>query len=201
MPEGKWKVVCKKDGYDTAESEWMDVPPVRTDVMMSMVDHSAPAIAETEVRENGLLVRFSKYVDITTVTEKSIVLKGITGYSVLPVLHEAEDAYTDELLISGVIPAGKQTVGITAALKSYAGTAAVAAEQTVTLKEAIRRKGDLNGDNQLTVADAVLANRLLAEDSFKADASVWGAADVDSDGMVTVLDIRMLYKLLLSEET
>ena len=201
VPEGKWKVVCKKDGYDTAESEWMDVPPVRTDVMMSMVDHSAPAIAETEVRENGLLVRFSKYVDITTVTEKSIVLKGITGYSVLPVLHEAEDAYTDEFLISGVIPAGKQTVGITAALKSYAGTAAVAAEQTVTLKEAIRRKGDLNGDNQLTVADAVLANRLLAEDSFKADASVWGAADVDSDGMVTVLDIRMLYKLLLSEET
>lgn len=194
VPEGKWKVVCKKEGFDTAESEWMDVPPIRTNVLLSIVDHSAPEIAEITAHENGILVRFSKYIDMTTANAQAIRLDGVTAYSVLPVLHAPEDAYTDTFLISGAMAAGEQKVSITEALRSYAGTAAAASEKTVTLKDAIRKKGDLNGDNKCSIADAVLMNRLLAEEKTETDAAVWSAADMDSDGIITALDLRILLR-------
>ena len=204
VPEGKWKVVCTKEGYDTAETEWMDVPPIRTNVMLSMVDHSAPEIAETEIRDDGLYIRFSKYIDISTLTENSIVLKNTEGCTLLPLLHAPEDAFTDAFLITGAIPAGTYTLSVAKTVKSYAGTAAAAASKKITLEHDLRMKGDLNGDNQCTVADLVLMNRMLTEDlpdtDVFQDASVWKAADMNSDGTVTIADIRIFCKLLLENQ-
>lgn len=51
--------------------------------------------------------------------------------------------------------------------------------------------GDVNGDGVLSVADAVLLSRLLAEDTT-AEPADWSVADMDADGLLTVLDVRAL---------
>ena len=58
--------------------------------------------------------------------------------------------------------------------------------------------GDLNGDRQLTVSDAVLMQHLLSEnDAFRAsNTSSARFADMDGDGILTLLDMRQLLKKL-----
>ena len=54
---------------------------------------------------------------------------------------------------------------------------------------------DFNGDKTLSVADAVLMQRLLAEDDtlpVKLTKEMLDAADLDSDGVLTMTDLRLL---------
>lgn len=56
-----------------------------------------------------------------------------------------------------------------------------------------RVTGDINGDRQLTVADAVLMARICAEDTAVQNAQ---PQDVDGDGYITVTDVTELLKML-----
>lgn len=55
--------------------------------------------------------------------------------------------------------------------------------------------GDLNGDGVRSVADAVLLSRILAEDETVVAAD-FSQADVDADGLWTILDVNALLALL-----
>ena len=56
VPEGWWQVRYALEGYDSAESEWMVVPPIRTEVNQAMVS-DAPAAARLRYsQEAGFLV-------------------------------------------------------------------------------------------------------------------------------------------------
>ncbi|MEA3324225.1 MAG: dockerin type I repeat-containing protein [Euryarchaeota archaeon] len=54
------------------------------------------------------------------------------------------------------------------------------------------QKGDLNGDNQITTADAVIALAIAAGGSASCDAATLAAADVSGDNRVTSLDALMI---------
>jgi len=54
------------------------------------------------------------------------------------------------------------------------------------------QKGDLNGDNQITLADAAIALRLAADGSASCDAATLAAADINHEGQVTSLDALMI---------
>jgi hypothetical protein len=57
--------------------------------------------------------------------------------------------------------------------------------------------GDLNGDGQVTVSDAILLARIVAEDSsLKVNSQMLAAADYDKDGSITPLDTSALLKVL-----
>jgi len=53
-------------------------------------------------------------------------------------------------------------------------------------------KGDLNGDDQITPADAAIALRLAAGGSAPCDPATLSAADVSGDGRITSLDALMI---------
>lgn len=57
--------------------------------------------------------------------------------------------------------------------------------------------GDLDGDGTLTAADAVLLSRLLAEDETAASADL-SQADIDADGLLTMLDLTALLRQITS---
>ncbi|MBE6862929.1 MAG: carboxypeptidase regulatory-like domain-containing protein, partial [Ruminococcus sp.] len=101
VPEGKWKVVCELEGYETQESEWLDVPPVQTEVDFSLVSYEAPSIKSVEHAENGIVVTFTKFMDAATVTEDTLTIDAEVAYTVAPKLYDAADAYTDTFIISG----------------------------------------------------------------------------------------------------
>lgn len=59
----------------------------------------------------------------------------------------------------------------------------------------VPQPGDMDGDLALTAADAVLLARVLAEDETLADID-FACADVDADGMLTLLDLHALLKVI-----
>jgi hypothetical protein len=58
-------------------------------------------------------------------------------------------------------------------------------------------KGDVNNDQRVTVSDAILLARIVAEDSsLKVNSQMLAAADYDKDGSITPLDTTALLKVL-----
>lgn len=82
VPEGKWKVKFEKEDYKPAETDWLTVPPPRTDVNVSLVSQESPEIASVSAYPEGVRVEFSQYMDIESVKgELSVTTNGnkITG--------------------------------------------------------------------------------------------------------------------------
>ena len=75
-------------------------------------------------------------------------------------------------------------------------TAATTTTTTAVPQEPL--KGDYNKDGEVTIADAVLLARFIAEDNALTEGLLDGITDenpdYDGDGIVTVLDIRALIK-------
>lgn len=44
VPEGWWRVKYEKEGYETTWSDWMTVPPLRTEVNIGMVSQTKPSV-------------------------------------------------------------------------------------------------------------------------------------------------------------
>lgn len=69
VPEGYWQVVVTKDGYETAYSEWMEVPPEQTGVSISLVSSDAPEVESIFADTAAVFVTFSQYMNPDTVSE------------------------------------------------------------------------------------------------------------------------------------
>ena len=131
VPEGLWKVVCEKEGYETVETEWMDVPPVRTDVNLSLVCKDVPTVESVTADEDAVTVKFSKFMDIATVTPENLIVSAFSGnYTITPTLLNEDDLYADTFVLNGDLTENIVTVNTTENLLSYCGTPAQAEEQT-----------------------------------------------------------------------
>ncbi|CAH1227000.1 hypothetical protein PAECIP111891_06050 [Paenibacillus allorhizoplanae] len=84
VPEGKWKVVWTKDGYETASSSELEVPPPHFDVNMGLISKAAPEVAAvTAVVSSGghyVDVKFTQYVQTSIPLQAdTIVVKDASG--------------------------------------------------------------------------------------------------------------------------
>ena len=75
VPEGLWQVKFEKDGYDTAFSEWLPVPPPQTEVHIGMVSYAEPEITSAEWDGKVLTVEFSKPIIPDTISNIEILNK------------------------------------------------------------------------------------------------------------------------------
>lgn len=68
VPSGDWQVKFEKDGYETAYSEWLPVPPPQLEVNMGLVRNDAPDIEEVHAyaASNGVEIKFDHYMDINS---------------------------------------------------------------------------------------------------------------------------------------
>ncbi|WP_255570532.1 S-layer homology domain-containing protein [Cohnella sp. CFH 77786] len=81
VPEGKWKVVWEKEGYETKTSAELDVPPPHTEVNAGLVSWEAPKVQTvTGVTYDGggyVDIQFSKYVKVpTTIPAQAVTVTG-----------------------------------------------------------------------------------------------------------------------------
>ena len=201
VPEGLWKVVCEMDGYDTMESEWVPVPPVQTEINFAMVSHDAPTMETAEWAGTALNVTFTKYMQDETVTADTLkVTKDgkALKYTITPVKSEqntTEFSKTYTVTFDAEsFPNGSLDVQLTTGAKSYADTAAKAAKQSVNAVIPM----DVNGDAEVTMADAILLSKILAEDAAY-DQATYLMADVNKDSVVTMLDLSLLLGSLKAE--
>lgn len=72
VPQGLWQVKFEKDGYVTAYSEWLPVPPPQLDVNVAIVQNKQPEVKSAHAYEEGVEVQFDKYMDLSTMTTAHI---------------------------------------------------------------------------------------------------------------------------------
>ena len=74
VPKGLWQVKVEKDGYETAYSEWLPVPPPQLDVNIGIVQKSLPDVKTARAYEDGIEVEFNKYMRPGTLNTQNIWL-------------------------------------------------------------------------------------------------------------------------------
>ena len=88
VPSGWWQVRYEKEGYTSAASDWMVVPPIRTNVNQNLTS-TLPASIETMAysEEAGtVMVKFSRPVILSSVSDYSVTIGGAeTGAQFSPV--------------------------------------------------------------------------------------------------------------------
>ena len=195
VPEGEWKVVCEKEGYETSESEWLSVPPVRTDVNFALVNKEAPVLVSAENGGDGLIVKLSRFVDISTVTADTLTVEGTNGeYTITPQLLDENDQYADTFVISGKSISDAKSVSVSDKIKSYAGIAAE--KSTAALTSSTNTLGDLNNDGKVDAKDASIVLTAYAKVSTGADDGLTeeekAAANVNADEKIDAKDASFI---------
>lgn len=93
VPEGLWQVKYEKDGYQTAYSEWLPVPPPQLDVNQAMIQTAQPEVTMAHCYPTGIEVAFSKYMKPSTLNTENIFLthagKKVSGKVIM--LNEEKD--------------------------------------------------------------------------------------------------------------
>ena len=85
VPEGLWQVKYEKEGYVTAYSDWLPVPPPQMDVNIGMVQNAQPEVLKARAYESsanaegGVEITFNKYMKPSTLNAGNIFIKGIKG--------------------------------------------------------------------------------------------------------------------------
>ena len=72
VPEGEWQVKYEKEGYETAYSEWLPVPPPQTEVHVAMVSTEAPEVESVNIYTTGVRIEFTRYMDIPSVNTENV---------------------------------------------------------------------------------------------------------------------------------
>ena len=74
VPKGLWQVKVEKDGYETAYSDWLPVPPPQLDVNIGIVQKALPDVKTARAYEDGIEVEFNKYMRPKTLNADNIWL-------------------------------------------------------------------------------------------------------------------------------
>ena len=72
VPQGMWQVKFEKDGYVTAYSDWLPVPPPQLDVNVGITQNKQPEVIEARAYEEGVEMQFDKFMDLSTLTTSNI---------------------------------------------------------------------------------------------------------------------------------
>lgn len=72
VPQGMWQVRYEKEGYASASSEWMQVPPPQFGVNIGLVSYDAPEIDRILSYPDECILIFKKYMRVSTVTGKTV---------------------------------------------------------------------------------------------------------------------------------
>lgn len=145
VPQGLWQVKLEKNGYETAYSEWLPVPPPQLDVNIGMTQNSQPEVKTVHAYEDGVEIEFSKYMQPNTLTTANILVSvnGKTTDGTTELLN-AEDNPNGNSYASKVrfVPTGSfkgdnVMLTISNKVKSYAG---VAMQETFSQEFQIEQK-------------------------------------------------------------
>ncbi|AFH59461.2 S-layer homology domain-containing protein [Paenibacillus caseinilyticus] len=140
VPEGKWKVVWEKDGYETQSSAELDVPPPHTEVNAGLVSYEAPKVQSITgvagAAGSYVDVELTKYVKVTdaAAAAQAVTVTGPDGSPlegsvsfVEPADNPADSEGADLSRIlrftskTSLTPGTGYSVKVNAAFQSYAG--------------------------------------------------------------------------------
>lgn len=86
VPFGFWKVRITGDGYEDAESQWLQVPPPRVDVNIAVTSLAPAKVLQVNICEDFVQVEFDKYMDVDTMG--GVIVVDGKAYDAVPVNEE-----------------------------------------------------------------------------------------------------------------
>lgn len=98
VPQGLWQVKFEKDGYVTAYSEWLPVPPPQLDVNIAISQAKQPEVVEARAYEQGVELRFDKFMTPSSLGKENIHVSvdGVTLPGSIELLDEGSDSELPE---------------------------------------------------------------------------------------------------------
>ena len=75
VPQGLWQVKFEKEGYETAYSDWLPVPPPQLEVNIAMTQSIQPEVKTACAYEEGITIEFDKYMQPTTLNTDNIFVE------------------------------------------------------------------------------------------------------------------------------
>lgn len=131
VPKGLWQVKYEKEGYETAYSDWLPVPPPQLDVNMNLREMALPMVQSAVAYQDAVEITFSKYMIPGTLTTDNIkVYEEGTLVEGEIILLDEETGYEDEtesfaskVRFNAASPFSKDkvTLSVRYAVTSYAG--------------------------------------------------------------------------------
>ena len=92
VPEGLWQVEFEKEGYKTAYTDWVSVPPPQLDLNVEMISADLPEIEFINAYNDEVDVTFNQYMNVDSVINGNIII--IQDGKTIEGIWEAIDAET-----------------------------------------------------------------------------------------------------------
>ena len=131
VPKGLWQVKFEKEGYETAYSEWLPVPPPQLEVNVAMVQNKQPEVKNVNAYEEGIEIEFDKYMQPASLNEDNIfvVQDGNRIPGVVAMLNEEiaykgmNDTYASKVrfVFDKPVSGDEITLTVSNRVKNYAG--------------------------------------------------------------------------------
>lgn len=101
VPMGMWQVKYEKEGYETAYSDWLPVPPPQLDVNIGMRQSTPPIVKQMRGYESGITIKMSKYMRPETFENN--------GMNVTVTRNGMEEKGSIEMMNAEQAPLGEET--------------------------------------------------------------------------------------------
>lgn len=75
VPDGLWQVKFEKEGYQTATTEWLPVPPPQLDVNVAMTHLVAPEVSTVSATRNSVNIIFDKPMLCSSIDSRTLFVK------------------------------------------------------------------------------------------------------------------------------
>ncbi len=150
VPQGLWQVKFEKEGYETAYSEWLPVPPPQLDVNIAMKQNRQPEVKAARAYEDAVEVEFDKYMMPELLTAENIMVmqNGTAVEGTVELLNEEvsyegeAETFASKIRFNAAQPFTEQeiTLMVNNRVKSYAGIRMQDNyEQTFTIEQEIKQ--------------------------------------------------------------
>ena len=105
VPQGFWKVIFEKDGYESTQTDWLPVPPPQLEVNIPMSQAIPPYVESAMGVESGITLGFSKYMKPNTLTKSKRVTVTVNGKNAggdVELLNTEENPFNKEKYASKI---------------------------------------------------------------------------------------------------
>ena len=206
VPEGLWQIKFEKEGYVTAYSEWLPVPPEQFDVNIGLVSSYAPTVDLFNAYNNEIQISFNQYVDVSTVNESNVIFTsdGNVVKGVFEAIDEQTSAVNDNVKLAKTFnfitndPLSTDVSCSISNVKNYADIA-MESEYTKTIG-VVKEITDITVDESITVSynreskitvkatpsDAAVGKKLLIKSENSYVIGVPESVVFDNKGIATI---------------
>lgn len=139
VPQGLWQVRFEKEGYQPTQTEWLPVPPPQLEINVPMTQKTAPAVAEAMAYADAVSIRFTQYMQLSTLADIRVSQSGAAVNGTLEVT-EGEEGLARAVRFVPVSPFTAASVQLTipATAANYAGTSMAEADtRTLSVQHTI----------------------------------------------------------------